>query len=211
MEHLVAVIDAAGSQRAALFGISEGGPLSLLFAATHPDRVSSLIAYGSYARLMAAPDHPIGLSPEFVERWRQGILHDWGGALSLEIFAPSLVDDLPFRAWWSRLLRTGTSPRGAEGLFELASRMDVRHLLSAIAVPTLILHRADDTLVPMPCGRNSLWASAARNTLSTSAVIICGWSATRTPFSTTSSALSWVIRSRLSWSVCCRRCSSWIS
>jgi len=153
MEDLVAVMDAAGSRRAALVGISEGGPLSLLFAATHPERVSALVGYGSYAKLMATPDHPIGLSPDFVAGWREEIMRTWGGALSLDVFAPSLVEDLLFRAWWSRLLRTGTSPRGAEGLFDLVAQMDVRQLLPAITVPTLIVHRADDILVPVACGR----------------------------------------------------------
>jgi DNA-binding SARP family transcriptional activator/class 3 adenylate cyclase len=153
MDDLRAVMDAAGSERAVLFGISEGGPLSMMFAAAHPERTSALVAYGTWARLVAAPDYPIGLAPEFVERWQREILRDWGGALSLQVFAPSLVDDAPFRAWWSRLLRTGTSPRGAASLFEFHGTADVRAVLPRISVPTLVLHRGDDPLCPVEGGR----------------------------------------------------------
>lgn len=154
MADMLAVMDAAESERAALFGISEGGPLTISFAARHPDRATALLAYGTWSRLIAAPDYPMGLAPEFVERWQREILRDWGGALSLHLFAPSLVDDPPFRAWWSRLLRMGTSPRGAASLFELHARTDVRDVLGQVSLPTLVLHRSGDLVCPVEGGRD---------------------------------------------------------
>ncbi|HYP48909.1 MAG TPA: alpha/beta fold hydrolase [Thermoleophilaceae bacterium] len=153
MDDVRAVMDAAGSERAALFGISEGGPSTLLFAATHPQRTAALVVYGTYARMVATDDFPAGLPADVLESWQAEILSDWGNALKLELFAPSLVDDVAFGAWWSRLLRTGTSPRGAAGLFKLHASTDVRHLLSSISAPTLVLHRTDDPLCTVEGGR----------------------------------------------------------
>jgi pimeloyl-ACP methyl ester carboxylesterase len=148
-----AVMDAAGSERAALFGISEGGPLSIMLAANEPERVSALVLYGTYARMMEAPDYPIGTAPEVMDGWQQNLLKEWGAAPMLKRFAPTLVDDARFRDWWSRLLRSGTSPRGATSLFEMHRSTDVRHLLGTIAQPSLVLHRGGDELAPVEWGR----------------------------------------------------------
>ena len=148
MDDLEAVMDAAGCERAAIFGISEGGPMSALFAATHPGRVSSLVLYGTYARMTKAPDFPQGVDPERLERWANLVREEWGGAVAVELWAPSAAGDPEFERWWARLLRQGTSPAGAIELMNLYKEIDVRAALPAIDVPTLVLHRRDDRLVP---------------------------------------------------------------
>ncbi len=148
MDDLGAVMDAAGSERAAIFGISEGGPMSMLYAATHPDRVSSLVLYGTYARLLEAPDFRVGVSGERFDWWASLVRREWGGAVGVEFWAPSEAGNLEFERWWSRLLRQGTSPSGAIDLMNLYREIDVRAVLPAIAVPALVLHRRDDRLIP---------------------------------------------------------------
>jgi pimeloyl-ACP methyl ester carboxylesterase len=89
MRDVLAVLDAVGSERAALFGVSEGGPMSLLFAATHPDRTRALILYGIYARLARAPDYPPGLPESLLDGWGEMMRAEWGGPVGLEQWAPS--------------------------------------------------------------------------------------------------------------------------
>jgi len=108
--------DAVGSERAALLGISEGGPMSSLFAASHPDRTSALVLYGTYARILRAPDHPEGLPRAMLDRFLEMTSCGWGGPVAIRPFAPSMADDERFLAWWARVLRMGTSPRGARDL-----------------------------------------------------------------------------------------------
>jgi pimeloyl-ACP methyl ester carboxylesterase len=91
MDDLATVMDAAGSERAALFGISEGGPMAALFAATFPERVSHLVLYGTYAKVTRSDDHPAGIPREGLERWIEGIGSGWGGPVGLEVFAPSVT------------------------------------------------------------------------------------------------------------------------
>jgi pimeloyl-ACP methyl ester carboxylesterase len=90
---LHAVMDAAGSDRAALFGISEGGPMCALFAATHPDRVASVVLYGTWARLLEAEDYPVGLSSEAIDRLTALVRREWGGAVGIRVWAPSAAED----------------------------------------------------------------------------------------------------------------------
>lgn len=153
MDDVRSVMDAVGSERAALFGISEGGPMATLFAATHPDRVASLVLYGTYARLIEGPDYPEGIATDRFGRLADIVRREWGGPVGLPLWAPSAVDDPGFARWWARLLRQGTSPRGALELFDLYRELDVRAALGAIRVPTLVLHRGSDRLVPAPMGR----------------------------------------------------------
>jgi len=148
MDDLKAVMDAAGVEQAALFGISEGGPMSALFAATYPDRIVSLVLYGTYARMTKAPDFPHGVSPERLDLWARLVREEWGGAVAVELWAPSATGDPEFERWWARLLRQGTSPAGAIELMNLYKEIDVRPVLPAIDVPTLVLHRRDDRLIP---------------------------------------------------------------
>ncbi|HEY1286231.1 MAG TPA: alpha/beta fold hydrolase [Solirubrobacterales bacterium] len=153
MDDLRAVMDATEWERAAVFGISEGGPMSALFAATYPDRVSSLVLYGTYARMVRAPDFPEGISERTLDRWGAMVREQWGGAVGIDLWAPSAVDDPEFEAGWARLLRQGTSPAGAIQLMDLYREMDVRPALDAISAPTLVLHRAEDRIVPARQGR----------------------------------------------------------
>ena len=110
MDDLRAVMDAAGFERAAIFGISEGGPMSTLFAATYPGRVSSLVLYGTFARMMKAPDFPEGVSRERLDTWAETVRREWGGAVAVDMWAPSSLGDAEFERWWARLLRQGTEP-----------------------------------------------------------------------------------------------------
>jgi class 3 adenylate cyclase len=148
MDDLRAVMDAAGSDRAALFGISEGGPMCELFAATHPERVSALALYGAFPRLLEADDYAIGLPQEVLDGLREVMVADWGGPVAIDLFAPSMAGDERFRAWWSRLLRSGTSPSGARALLELYGEIDTRLVLHGIQAPTLVVQRAGDLAVP---------------------------------------------------------------
>jgi class 3 adenylate cyclase len=153
MEDLQAVLAAVGSERAAVFGISEGGPMSMLFAATYPDRVSSLVLYGTYARMARAPDFQLGIPEVAFDRWREQVHREWGGPVGVDLWAPGLQGDTTFERWWSRLLRQGTSPSGAADLMDLYREMDVRPALPAIDVPSLVVHRAGDRLVAAEHGR----------------------------------------------------------
>jgi class 3 adenylate cyclase len=148
MDDLGAVMDAAGSERAAIFGVSEGGPMSVLFAAVHPARVTSLVLYGTFARMVKADDFPEGVKEERFDSWAEMVREQWGGPVGVELWAPSDAGNPEFERWWSRLLRQGTSPAGAIELMNLYREIDVRAALSAIGAPTLVLHRGDDRLVP---------------------------------------------------------------
>ncbi len=150
MDDLRVVMDAAGCERAALFGVSEGGPMCQLFAATYPDRVSALAVYGTYARITDAPDYDIGIPAEVLDEFAEVTLEDWGGPTAIHLFAPTHADDPGFRTWWARLLRSGTSPQGAIALLQLYREIDTRAVLPGIRVPTLVIHREDDLLVPEP-------------------------------------------------------------
>ncbi|MGN6557438.1 MAG: adenylate/guanylate cyclase domain-containing protein [Solirubrobacterales bacterium] len=153
MEDLEAVLAAADCERPAIFGISEGGPMSVLFAATHPDRVSSLVLYGTYARILEAPDFPHGIPEEALVRWGEVVKRDWGGPVGVNLWAPSAIGDRDFERWWSRVLRYGTSPAGAVALMDLYRELDVRAVLPAIDVPTLVMQRRDDRISRVGQGR----------------------------------------------------------
>jgi class 3 adenylate cyclase/pimeloyl-ACP methyl ester carboxylesterase len=153
MDDLRAVMDAAGSQRAAVFGGSEGGALSVLFTATYPERVSALVLYGAYARMAWAPDYPDGVSEEM---WAYGLRHleeNWGrgleGGLPLWALTPDRVDDPVRRKAHGRWERLSASPGAAVALQQMVHQLDVRHLLSAIRVPTLVVYRTADIVHAM--------------------------------------------------------------
>jgi class 3 adenylate cyclase len=153
MEDLRSVLDAAGSERAALFGISEGGPMSILLAATYPQRVSHLALYGTYARFTRTDDYPQGLPDRVFDDWRRLITNEWHEAPAMAALAPSLVGNAQAARSWGRFIRAGTSPGGAIALLELYRDMDVREALPLISQPTLILNRADDEAVRPSAGR----------------------------------------------------------
>ncbi|HEV8712384.1 MAG TPA: adenylate/guanylate cyclase domain-containing protein [Candidatus Binatia bacterium] len=147
MDDLRAVMDAVGSMRAVVFGNSEGGAMSLLFAATYPDRVTALVLYGAYPRIVSAPDYPEGHSPETREQLLEAIGTRWGqGAMEIGLLAPSHANDPAFleaQASWERL---SASPGAAIALLRMILEIDVRHLLPAIQVPTLVIYRTADIL-----------------------------------------------------------------
>jgi pimeloyl-ACP methyl ester carboxylesterase len=153
MDDVRAVMDAVGSERAALFGISEGGPMSLLFAATYPDRTRALVIYGSYARRAWAPDHPFGRTQADMDKVLAMMEREWGGPMGIETWAPSRAGDEGFKRWWAGYLRQAASPGTAIDVMRMNMEIDVRHVLPSIRVPTLILHRSGDRLTPVEQGR----------------------------------------------------------
>jgi pimeloyl-ACP methyl ester carboxylesterase len=153
MDDVRAVMDAAGSSQATVFGYSEGGQMCALFAATHRERTSALIMHGSYARLMMAPDYPWGRTPEHMAERIEACVRDWGGPLGLDFRAPSMANDPRFRDWWARFLRHGASPAAAAGLLRMNCQIDIRDVLPSIRVPTLILHPRRDQVIDVRAGR----------------------------------------------------------
>ena len=153
MDDVRAVMDAVGSERAALFGVSEGGPMSLLFAATYPERTSALVLYGSYARRAWAPDHPFGRTGEEMGRIIETMEREWGGPVGVEIWVPSMAGDERFRHWWANYLRLAGSPGTAVSVMRMNMEIDVRHVLPAVRVPTLVIHRTGDRLTRVEQGR----------------------------------------------------------
>ena len=152
-----AVMDAAGSERAALFGISEGGPMSALFAATHPERVSSLILCGSMARTTEAPDYPWASPADALrEAAAEFIVPYWGRDPEgiVELFSPSQSGDPQVLEALARLERLAASPAVTQQIFEMFLDIDVRGVLPTIAVPTLVLHRRGDRVVNWRAGRD---------------------------------------------------------
>jgi hypothetical protein len=137
-------MEAAGSTRAALLGVSEGGPMCTLFAATHPDKTLALVMIGSYARRLWAPDHPWAPTSEARDAFLDLIRRAWGTAIGIEERAPSRQDDPAFRDWWATYLRMGASPGAALALTRMNSDIDVREVLPSVRVPTLLLHRVGD-------------------------------------------------------------------
>src|SRR3954465_803466 len=134
-----AVMDAAGSERAALIGISEGGPMCLLFAATHPERAAALVLYGAMARTTEAPDYPWASPASALRESVEEFLAPYWGRESealVELFSPSLVGDPRVVEFNARLERTAASPRMVRQLFEMFIDVDVRSVLPTIHVPT---------------------------------------------------------------------------
>lgn len=156
MDDVRAVMDAVGSERAALFGASEGGVLCALFAATYPARASALIVYGSYAKGLADSHYPWGLAePETAQDFLEGLAEIWDDAGGLlQIWAPGVADDEAARERFGRYLRSGASPSAAVALTRMNLEIDIRHVLPVIRVPTLILHRSGDGLVSVEAGRH---------------------------------------------------------
>lgn len=150
MDDLRAVMDAVGAKRPTLFGISEGGPMSILFAATYPERVQSLILYGTLPRFTPElPDYPWGFGPERLTEFEDEIRTHWGeGALADTFFGP--IADVPgFRDFYGRIQRASASPRMALMLWQAVAQIDVRQVLQAVRTPTLVLGRDGDLVAPI--------------------------------------------------------------
>lgn len=153
MADVQAVMDAAGSRRAVLMGVSEGGPLCALFAATHPQQTAGLIMIGSYARRLRAPDYPWGPTADERDQFCQTIINEWGGPVGIDERAPSRALDPDFRAWWAAYLRMGASPGAAVALTHMNAEVDIREVLPKIRVPALVIHRTGDRLLKIEEGR----------------------------------------------------------
>jgi class 3 adenylate cyclase len=155
MDDVRAVMDAVDSRRAALFGTSEGGPMSVLFAATYPDRTAALILYGSFAKRAWAPDNPWGRREEDLKKLIDVIERDWGGPGDplIETYAPSGAHDEVFKRWFGNYRRLGASPGAAIAIYRMNMEIDVRHVLPAVRVPTLVLHATGDRAVSVGNGR----------------------------------------------------------
>lgn len=153
-EDIEAVLDAVGSERAALFGASEGGNMCCMFAAQHPERVSGLVLFGCFARGAWAPDYPWGDTDEAVDALIKSMRAGWGSAYQdLKDGAPSAVDDPAALEWLATYLRYAASPRAAERITRLNRQIDIRGILPAIHCPTLVLHREGDRWVSVDEGR----------------------------------------------------------
>jgi class 3 adenylate cyclase/pimeloyl-ACP methyl ester carboxylesterase len=144
MDDVRAVMDTVGSQKAALFGVSEGGPMCALFAATYPERTTALIMYGAYAKRIWSPDYPWAPTPEQREKFYEVLRKGWGGVTDLDMLAPSMMNDARFKQWWATYLRRSASPADALALAQMNTQVDIRNILHSIHTPTLILHRTGD-------------------------------------------------------------------
>ena len=155
MHDVQAILDAVGSEQAALFGVSEGGPMSLLYAATYPQRTSALVLYGSYSKRSWAPDYPFGWNDEQWQRALDNIEHNWGSpqALSIAKRAPSATADPQAAERLAAYLRASASPGTATAVMRMNREIDVRNVLSATRVPTLILHRTADPFIEVEHAR----------------------------------------------------------
>ena len=148
MDDLRAVMDAAGMDQAALLGISEGGPLTALFAATYPDRCRALVLYGSFARFTSWLP-----TEEALAAFLSYIDQAWGTGGSLPLFAPSIANDPGGQQWWARFERLGASPAAASALMRMNSQIDISGILPTIRVPTLVIHRTEDVTINVEGGR----------------------------------------------------------
>lgn len=154
-----AVMDAAGSQRAVIMGVSEGGPMAVVFAATHPDRTLGLVLYGSHARTTWAPDYPWRPTVEKYQQWiaqeerSPTPLDEKSAREDLQVLMPSVVDDEELVRWWAMFTRVSISPGAALDLSRMNMEINVTDVLPAIRVPTIVIQRADDQVVKAGEGR----------------------------------------------------------
>jgi pimeloyl-ACP methyl ester carboxylesterase len=154
MDDVRAVMDAVGAQRAAFYGLSEAAAMCLLFAATYPERTAALVVRSAYPRRMWAPDYPWGLTQEQYDRELARDLQIFGprdrAVKAVEVLGRFEGDELQAAL---NLFRFGSSPGAVEALHRMNREIDIRHLLGAVRVPTLVLRGADDTLIPADVSR----------------------------------------------------------
>jgi class 3 adenylate cyclase len=151
MDDARAVADAAGIEMAVVIGLSEGGPLAVLFAAAFPERVRSLVLWGTFARVLHGPDYEAGLDPELADAFIAHVRDQWGTGHALEAFV-SGVDDEMLKVL-ARYERQTASPGAAAEILHHNVNMDVRYALGAVRAPTLVVHRTGDPIVPVTHGR----------------------------------------------------------
>ncbi|HEU4887926.1 MAG TPA: alpha/beta fold hydrolase, partial [Thermoanaerobaculia bacterium] len=153
MDDVRAVLDAVGSKRAALCGVSEGGPMCSLYAATYPDKTAALVMIGTYARRIWDAEYPWAPTREAREVFLQSLREEWGNPVGIAERAPSRAHDPEFRDWWAKYLRMGASPGAADALTRMNTEIDIRPVLPTIRVPTLVIHRTGDLCLKVEEGR----------------------------------------------------------
>lgn len=146
MDDTRAVMDAVGFGRAAVMGFSQGGPMAIVFAATYPERTSALILFGTFARITNGPGFELGWPREVVEQFVERAAATWGtpDTLTLPFYAPSMVGDQRYLRWLNRYERQSATPSDVRAMFAMDLEIDVREVLGAIRVPTLVIHRSGD-------------------------------------------------------------------
>lgn len=148
MDDIRAVMDAAGSNRAAILGISEGGSLAALFAASHPDRCQALVLHGAFAKFTSW--FP---TQDELDAFFDYVREKWGSGDNMALFSQSRKEDQAYRMWWGRRERAAASPSTALALMKMNSEIDISGILPAVRVPTLVIHRSNDTVVDIDGGR----------------------------------------------------------
>jgi len=153
MDDLRAVMDAVDSERAAVFGVSEGGNLSALFAATYPERTTALVMFGTFAKRIWSPDYPWAPTAEQRQQEYRVAEREWGNLMDLAHYVPSKIDDEGFARRLATYLRRAASPGAAVALLRMNTQIDIRGVLPTIRVPTLVIHRTGDRDVNVDEGR----------------------------------------------------------
>jgi len=155
MADVGAVLDAVGSDRAVLFGTNDGTALTLMYAATFPDRVEALVNYAGLPRFLASDDYPMGVPEEAVGHWLHRIERAWGRDVpsDLALLAPSRMEDTAFRKWYAQFCRLAASPSASTELLRIFMLHDVRAILPAVRVPTPVLNRVEDDASPIETAR----------------------------------------------------------
>jgi pimeloyl-ACP methyl ester carboxylesterase len=154
LDDLAAVIDATeGTRPVVVMGVSDGAAVAALFAANHPDRVESLVLYGAFPKLLKSPDYPEGQRREQLEVMEEAIDEAWGEGVSLAALAFEKLGEDEFRHWWGRFERASATPGLALSALRLDLKLDIREVLPAIHVPTLMIHRTEDPVMTVEAAR----------------------------------------------------------
>ncbi len=153
VDDTLGVLDAVGSEEAVVMGVSQSGPMAVLFAATHPARTSGLILYGAYATARESEAYPWGRSDQWIDEYMSRVDTEWGTGTDFDLVAPSYRADRVLRDWWSALERNSAAPGNALAYIRAHTQDDVRAVLPSIAVPTCVLHRTDDLYRNIEQGR----------------------------------------------------------
>lgn len=148
VDETLAVMDTVGSEQAAFIAGYDAGPMAIMLAATHPDRVSALVLINTSARFLRSDDYPIGLDPEAADLLAKTLEETWGSELAARLYVPSRADDEAFVSWFAKLQRLSISPAQAAAYLRAMFQVDVRPLLASVTVPTLVLHRSEFALIP---------------------------------------------------------------
>src|SRR5256885_4031145 len=153
MDDVRAVLDAVGSKKTAVMGISEGGVMSCLFAATYPERTAGIIIDGSYPSRLRRPGYPWGMTEAQLQRTLDRAKETWGRVVDMRGYAPTQIDNPEVARWWATFTQMSASPGDAVELLRMNTLIDIRDVLPAIRVPTLIIHATGDKIAPIEAGR----------------------------------------------------------